>query len=83
MSLNEGEFLHFDFFVGPSDLALRSLPCYVPINEPIVYGYAQAFKEGTHIRGHPVSLEGIPQKIWVVASKHVGKVSDKAIITCL
>jgi hypothetical protein len=83
ISLNKGEFLHFDFFIGPSDLDHKKLPCYVPISEPIVSGYAQAFKEGTHFRSHPVSLEGIEEKTWVVVSKHVGKLSDKAIFTIL
>lgn len=80
--LNKGEFLHFDFFIGPTNLTLKKLPCFAPTQEPIVHHYAQAFKEGTHFRGHPVSLEGVKEKIWVVASKHVGKVSDKAIFTC-
>jgi len=82
MPLNKGEFLHFDFFIGPSDLSTEKIPCFVPRQEPIIYGYAQAFKEGTYFRGHPVSLEGIAEKIWVVVSKHIGKVSDKAVITC-
>jgi hypothetical protein len=83
MTLDMGEFLHFDFFVGPYDLAIKELPCFVPIHKPIISGYAQAFKDGTHFRGHPVSLEGISEKIWVVVSKHVGNPSDKTIFTCL
>ncbi len=82
MNLNIGEFLHFDFFIGPSTLSTEELPCFVPIHKPIVDGYAQAFKEGTHLRFHPVALEGIPQKIWVVVSKHIGHPSDRAIFTC-
>lgn len=82
-ALNKGEFICFDFFIAPSDLfsESRPVPCFVPTQKPIVFGYAPAFKEGTHIRGHPVSLEEITEKIWVVLSKHIGKISDKAILT--
>jgi len=82
-SLSREEFLHFDFFIGPADLTLEKLPCNVPTQKPIVNDYRQAFKEGTHFRSHPVSLEGMTERIWVVASKHIGKVSDKAIFACL
>jgi hypothetical protein len=80
MSVKEGEFLHFDFFIGPDDLSVESLPCYRPTEGPIVQDYAQAFREGTHFRSHPVSIDGMTQKVWVIASKHVGRLSEEAII---
>ncbi len=83
ISLSEKEFLHFDFIIGPSNLNVDTLQCRVPTQKPIVYDYDQAFKEETHLRAHGVSLEGIKEQIWVVVSKHIGKVSDKAIFTCL
>lgn len=79
-ALSKGEFICFDFFITPSDFS-ESLPCFVPTQKPIVFGYAPAFKEGTHLRVHPVSLEGLKEKILVVVSKHIGKISDKAIMT--
>jgi hypothetical protein len=83
LRLSKEEFLHFDFFVGPSNLEIKNLPCFVPIREPIVSGYSQALREGTPFRGHPVSLEGVDEKVWVIVSKHIGKVHDKAIFTIL
>lgn len=80
MSLNKGEFVHFDFFIGPSSLTPETLPCFAPMNEPLVYGYAKPFKDGWHLRAHPVSLEGITEKIWIVVSKHVGSLHGKALI---
>lgn len=81
MTLSRDEFLHFDFFVGPPNIDHKNLPCFVPIREPIVSGYSQALREGTPFRSHPVSLEGVSRKVWIVVSKHVGKVGDKAIFT--
>jgi hypothetical protein len=83
MRWEKGEFLHFDFFIAPRDIETKMLPCYVPIREPIVSNYSQVFKRGTPFRSHPVSLEGITDKVWVVASKHTGKVVDKAIFVCM
>lgn len=79
--LNEGEFLHFDFFIGHSNLDLDKLDCFVPTREPIVYEFKRAQK--ISVRGHPVTLEGITKKIWVVVSKHTGKLSGEAILSCL
>lgn len=82
MSLNPTEFLHFDFFTGSDKMPFEMLPCYAPTQIPIVHKYAQAFKGKTQFRRHPVSLVGMEKKVWVVASKHIGKLSDKAIVTC-
>jgi len=32
-------------------------------------------------RAHPVSLEGVNEKIWIKVSKHTGTLSDNAVIT--
>jgi hypothetical protein len=78
---SKNEFIHFDFFVGPPDLIHEILPCFAPIRKPIVFGYSQTLKEGTPFRNHPVSLEGISKKVWIVTSKHIGQLSDRAIFT--
>jgi len=82
ISLKKDEFLHFDFLIGPKDLTLTPWPCFAPTQKPIIYGYAQTFKDGIHVQCHPVSLEGMTDRIWVVASKHIGKVSNRAIMVC-
>lgn len=85
MKLETGEFLHFDFFIGREDTTARlinegQLPCYAPTEKPIADGYAQAFGEQTHFRAHAVSVEGMPEKFWVIVSKHRGELRDKAIV---
>jgi len=79
-SLSEREFVHFDFFIGPDDTDIEALPCFVPTKEPLVHNYAKPFTDGWHFRGHPVSLEGMSMKVWIVVSKHVGDLKSKTLI---
>lgn len=76
--INANEYLHFDFFIGTKDLDIedKTIGCYAPYEKPIVNDYIE--KESNHVRGHPVSLENFPLKVWIVVSKHIGKLSEDA-----
>ena len=74
------EFVHFDFFIAPHTVDIKKFPCFVPIFEPMVQNYSQV-EGGTPIRAHPVMLPSMKRRVWVVVSKHQGKVSEKSIIT--
>jgi len=79
LSLTKEEFIHFDFFLGPDNL--KGFPCCTPTAEPAVSSYV-APKEGkVNSRAHPVRLEGINYRIWIVLSKHSGRLSDNTILT--
>lgn len=79
LSLNKEEFIHFDFFLGPDNL--RDFPCCTPTAEPEVSSYVVPKEGNVNSRAHPVSLEGINSKIWIVVSKHTGKLSDNTLLT--
>ena len=65
--------------VKPTNLNLEESPCFVPTQVPIVEQYKKPFNR-THFRGRSVSIIGMKEKLWVVVSKYIGKVSDKTII---
>jgi hypothetical protein len=81
-TLKNGEFLHLDFFLADSKIDVRTFPCCAPTIPPVVSQYSQINKHGVPIRAHPVTLEGVSEKIWVVVSKHVGLPNEKAIFVC-
>lgn len=59
--IRNNEFVHFDFFIGPSSIDTKNLPCSVPTLEPMVKNFSQ-MEKGTPFRKHPVMLLGIEQK---------------------
>ena len=50
----------------------------MPSSEPIVMDFIE---RKIYHRAHPVSLEGVNEKIWIKVSKHTGTLSDNAVIT--
>ena len=65
-TLNKGEFLHFDFFLAHSKVDAGTFPCCAATSPPVVSQYIQKIKQGVPSRAHPVTLEGVSEKIWVV-----------------
>ena len=80
VKIGRDEFVHFDFFIAPRSIDVEKFPCFVPMLEPIVQNYSQV-EGGTPIRAHPVMLPKMKQRVWVIVSKHKGKVPEKSIIT--
>ncbi len=80
-SIAEGEFLHFDFFIGPVDIPDGIFETYQPIRPPMlerVIEHTDSWK--IRQRGHPVMIPDMKNRLWIVSSKHRGKLSEEAII---
>lgn len=71
------EFLHFEFVIQTSKHGeLRS---YYPLALPRSSDIGGVKYENEFlVRKHPVSLRGLQGKVWIVASKHVGKLRNDA-----
>jgi hypothetical protein len=78
--LTKNEFLFLEFIIAPEDLDVSNLPPLVPLQPPIIMGRPTNLIGKFNIRAHPCSLVGLTEKIWVIASKHVGNPAEKAIL---
>ena len=74
----DDEFLHLEFFVGPDRES--SVKDY-PIVEPLLVTASDNEIQQLPIRLHPVSLQGLTDKVWIRVSKPHGKLADDVIVT--
>jgi hypothetical protein len=76
--VRDDEFLHLEFFIGPGDeFSARDFPVVLPL---LVKGSGKEMQQ-LPVRLHPVTLQGLNDKVWIRVSKPLGKLVDDAIIT--
>jgi hypothetical protein len=80
-SIQEGEFLHFDFYIGPEKTPDGVFATHQPTHLPLVTdGMNHNGLPLIPQRSHPVLVPDMKDRVWIVSSKHKGNLSEEAII---
>lgn len=76
-SISEDEFLHLDFYFGPSNMPGNVFETHQPSHPPMVEG---PVVPTPNLRFHPIAVPSLSKRLWIVTSKYSGKLREKAIV---